>query len=166
MKTLVTYFSESGNTQKVAQSIYESIGGDQKKILPLAEIDDPAKFDLFFVGFPVHASSVPRPVEKFIKTLPPGRMVALFATHGSLRGGHLAITAFYHALSLAPEATMLGTFGCRGEVKSALIEKLLQSPEHRAWAQEAQSAVGHPDEADLEEAKEFARQMLTKARSL
>jgi flavodoxin len=166
MKTLVTYFSESGNTQKVAQSIYANIEGDRKKILPLAEIDDPAEYDLFFVGFPVQASSVPRPVEKFIKNLPPGKMVALFATHGSLRGGRLAITAFYHALSLAPEATMLGTYGCRGEVNSALIEKLLQSPEHRAWALEAQSAAGHPDEADLEEAREFARQMFAKARSL
>jgi hypothetical protein len=93
-------------------------------------------------------------------------MLALFATHGSFRGGQLAITAFYHAMSLAPKATVLGTFGCRGEVKSQLIEALMKSPEHKAWAIEAQSAAGHPDDADLEEAKKFAEQMLAKARSL
>jgi len=166
MKALVTYFSESGNTERVAQAIYEGIEGDQKKISPLGQFQDIADFEIVFVGFPVHASSVPGQAEKFIKTIPEGKMLALFATHGSFRGGQLAITAFYHAMSLAPKATVLGTFGCRGEVKSQLIEALMKSPEHKAWAIEAQSAAGHPDDADLEEAKKFAEQMLAKARSL
>ena len=49
-------------------------------------------------------------------------MLAFFVTHGSLRGGQLAITALYHALSLALKMTVLGTFGSRGEVKAGLIE--------------------------------------------
>jgi hypothetical protein len=42
----------------------------------------------------------------------------------------------------------------------------MKKPEHRGWAIEAQSATGHPGEADLEDGKEFARWMMTKVRSL
>jgi hypothetical protein len=76
------------------------------------------------------------------------------------------VTAFYHALGLASKERVLGTFGCRGKVKSSLIDALMKRPEDRAWAMEARSAVGHPDEADLEDGREFARLMVGKARSI
>jgi len=72
----------------------------------------------------------------------------------------------YYAFSLALKVTVLGTFGCRGQVKSSLIDALLKNPEHKAWAMEAQSAAGHPDEADLEGGKEFANLMIAKSRNL
>jgi len=40
----------------------------------------------------------------------------------------------------------------------------LNKPEHRGWALEAQGAIGHPDEADLGDAKEWAGSMVSKAR--
>ena len=95
-----------------------------------------------------------------------GKMLAFFATHGSLRGGQLAVTAVYHALSLALKRTVLGTFGSRGQVKTGLLEALSKKPEHKAWVMEARSAAGHPDDADLQDAKEFAGLMITKARSM
>ena len=91
--------------------------------------------------------------------------MAFFATHGSLRGGELAITAFYDALKLAPTGTVLGTFGCRGKVNSDILDALLNKPEHRGWALEAQSAIGHPHAADLEDAKKWAGAMISKARA-
>ena len=90
-------------------------------------------------------------------------MLALFGTHGSLRGGPLAISAFYYATSVASQANVIGTFGCRGEVNARLIEKLINKAEYRFWALEAQSAEGHPDDADLEDGKQFAKLMLQKA---
>jgi flavodoxin len=164
MKALVVYYSESGNTEKLAKAIYEGIKISDKKIATIgnANAED---YDVIFVGFPVQASSVPAKVEKFIKEVPKGKMVAFFVTHGSLRGGQLAITALYYAFSLALELTVLGTFGCRGEVSADVIEALLKKPEHRAWAMEAQSAAGHPDDADLEDGKEFAKSMIAKARN-
>ena len=92
-------------------------------------------------------------MEAFIKSIPEGKKLAFFVTHGSLRGGQLAITALYYALSLAVKQTVLGIFGCRGEVKPNLIEALLQKPEHKAWAMEAQSAAGHPDVRILKTAR-------------
>ncbi len=165
MKALVTYYSESGNTEKLAKAIFDGMNAPGKEMASIGEANaDEA--DVIFIGFPVHASSVPAKVENFIKGLPEGKKVAFFVTHGSLRGGQLAITALYHALSLAVKLTVLGTFGCRGQVKPELIEALLQKPEHRGWAMEAQSAAGHPDNADFEDGKEFADLMIGKARNL
>ena len=166
MKALVTYFSETGNTEKLAQAIYDGIKEAKKDIIKFNELDGVDEYDVVFIGFPVQAHSVPGKVSAFIKGLPKGTKVAYFATHGSLRGGELAITAFYEAVTLASDLTVLGTFGCRGKVKSQIIEGLMKKAEHKAWAQEAQSASGHPDSGDIEDAKAFADQMMAKARML
>ena len=166
MKALVAYYSESGNTEKLAKAIYEGITAvSEKEIGSIAEAN-PQNYEVIFVGFPVQASGVPAKVEQFIKNIPEGKMLAFFVTHGSLRGGQLAITALHHALSLGLKQTVIGTFGCRGEVRANLIEALLKKPEHKGWAMEAQSAAGHPDDADLEDGKEFAALMIAKARDL
>jgi hypothetical protein len=41
----------------------------------------------------------------------------------------------------------------------------MNKPEHKGWALEAQGAIGHPHEADLEDAKEWAKAMVSKARA-
>lgn len=165
MKALVTYYSETGNTKKLAQAIYEGIERAEKEIVPLAEVKDTADYDVVFFGFPVHSHSVPGKAESFLKSIGEGQKLALFATHGSLRGGELAITAFYYAMSLVPKVQVIGTFGCRGAVKPSVIEALMKKLEHQAWAMEAQSASGHPDDADLEDGKEWAKWMMGKARA-
>ena len=99
MKALVAYYSESGNTEKLAKAIYDGITVPEKVIAPISEANA-NDGDVIFVGFPVQASSVPPKVEKFIKSVPEGKKLAFFVTHGSLRGGQLAITALYHALHL------------------------------------------------------------------
>jgi flavodoxin len=158
MKILITYFTQSGNTEKVARAIYGAIGA-QKELLPLDKVRDSSGYDIIICGFPVHAHSVPLPVEHFIKQIPPGKKIALFATHGSLRGGELATTAIEHAASLASRLKVLGTFGCRGKVDPKIIETLIEKPEHRAWAETAKSAAVHPDESDLEDARHFAKRI-------
>ena len=163
MKVLVAYYSESGNTEKLARAIYEGIQKAEKEFLPIEKTKAVQDYDLVFCGFPVHASSVPIKVQPFLKSIPKGKKVALFATHGSLRKGQLAATAFDYAASLLSEAKAIGTFGCRGKVKSSLLEQLADKPEHRAWAEEARSADSHPDAADLEDGKDFAKSIMKKS---
>ena len=163
MKTLVTYYSESGNTEKLAQAIYEGLDAAENEIKKISDAQDFEDYDLVFVGFPVHGSSVPSKAEKCLKRIPKGKMLAIFGTHGSLRGGPLAISAFYYATTLANKARIIGTFGCRGKVKAKLIDALMEKPEFKFWAVEAQSAQGHPDEADLEDGRQFAKLMLMRA---
>ena len=168
MKILVTYYSKTGNTKKVAEAIYKALdlkalGLEDKEIMPVREVGDTKEYALIFCGFPVYAHSVPVPVQKFIKTLKPGTKLALFSTHGSKTDGQMPKEAIHHAVGLAKGVNVLGSFTCRGKVAPEIIDDLMSKPEHRAWALEAQSAHDHPDQADLEDAHVFARSTLKKA---
>jgi flavodoxin len=163
MKALVTYFSQTGNTEKIARAIYEAIDFE-KEIKPVLDVQDTKGYDIIFCGFPVIAHSVPGKAANFIKSLPAGQKIALFSTHGSLRGGQMPKQAFEHAIGLASQTKVLGHFGCRGQVKQAIIDDLMTKPEHKGWAEEAQGAIGHPDASDLADAKKFASDMIAKAR--
>jgi flavodoxin len=161
MKVLVAYYSATGNTKKVAEAIFEAIP-TEKELKSVQEVKETAGFDIIFYGFPVNAHSVPAKAAGFINGLPAGQKVAFFSTHGSLRGGQLPKQAFEHALGLAAKLKVLGHFGCRGEVSQEIIDALLKSPAHQAWAEEARGAIGHPDANDLADAKTFAEEMLAK----
>ena len=162
-KTLVTYYSKTGNTKKVAESIYEALP-EIKMIGPLDEVQETGEYQLTFVGFPVHSHSVPYRVEKFLMGLPKGKKIALFCTHGSLTGSRLSREAIEHAAVIASQAKIVSTFSCRGKVSQEALESLSRSPEHEAWADMAASSRAHPNEQDLEEARAFARWALTLSR--
>lgn len=159
-KTLVTYFSRTGNTKLVAQAIFEAVSGD-KTIKPMTEAGDLAPYHLIFAGFPVQTHSLPYPVEVFLKSISDGKKVALFSTHGAVAGSRLSREALEYASVLISKARIVGTFSCRGKVSGAALEVLKQSPEHEAWADMAASAATHPDASDLEDAKAFARWVVT-----
>jgi len=159
-KTLVTYFTRTGNTKLVAEAIFEALPGD-KTLQPMAEAGDLAPYQLIFAGFPVQTHSVPYPAEIFLKTLPEGKKVALFSTHGSVTGSQLSREALEYASVLVAKAKLVGTFSCRGKVSMQALEVLGKSPEHEAWADMAASAGTHPDESDLQDARVFARWVST-----
>jgi hypothetical protein len=72
----------------------------------------------------------------------------------------LATEALEHAAVIASKVKVLGTFTCRGKVSMAALEVLSKSPEHKAWAEMAPSSQTHPDEADLEDARSFAKRII------
>jgi flavodoxin len=156
-KTLVVYFSRTGNTKMIAEAIHSALKGD-KDILSIDEFkkEDLGGYGLVFIGFPVHSHSIPFPVGDLLKQIPQGKKVALFSTHGSLTGGRLSREAIEYATALAPKANILGTFTCRGKVSPQALEALEKSIEHKAWAEMAVSAATHPDQSDLEDAAAFA----------
>jgi flavodoxin len=159
-KILVTYISWTGNTKKVAEAILDALEGE-KTIKTLDETQKLDEYELIFIGFPVHSHSVPFKIEELIKSIPPGKKIALFSTHGSLTGSRLSREALEHATILASNSKLLGTFTCRGKVSLQAMEVLSKSPEHKAWVEMAASAQTHPDENDLEDARSFAKWIMT-----
>ena len=159
MKALVTYYSETGNTEKLARAIYEAIY-IEKELKPIQDVKDTHGYDIIFYGFPVMAHSVPEKAQALIKKLPKGQKIVFFSTHGSRRDGQLPKQALEHALGLSSKIKVLGHFGCQGKVSAKLIESLREKPEHKAWVEEALTAEGHPDQHDLADAKNFTSQIL------
>jgi flavodoxin len=157
-KTLVAYFSRTGNTRAVAEAMFEALDGE-KEILPLEQVKSLDGYDLVIIGFPVQMHSVPYPVEQFIKLLPARKKAAFFCTHGSLPGHRLSREAIEYAVVLAAQAKVLGTFCTRGKLSMQALDALGRSPEHQEWTEMGASAGTHPDAGDFEEARIFARQM-------
>lgn len=162
-KILVTYFSQTGNTKKIAETIFETLESE-KVIQPVDEVQQLDEYNLIFIGFPVHSHSVPYKIQDFIRKIPENKKIALFSTHGALSGSKLSREALEHAVILASKAKVLGTFSCRGKVSLEALDIFKKSPEHEAWADMAVSAATHPDKGDLEEAKTFAKRMITLSR--
>ena len=108
MKTLVIFYSRTGNTRKVAESISKALKSDLTEIFPKQEFKGffgffrggfqaamqktpkikPIKkkeYDLVVIGTPVWAGNMSSPVRTFLKKLKP-KSVAFFATKGNSLG--------------------------------------------------------------------------------
>jgi flavodoxin len=157
---LIAYMSLTGNTETIAEAIHSGLGGDVR-LAPIKEVEGTESFDLIFIGFPVHSHSVPAPAERFLKSIPRGKKIALFSTHGSLSGSRLSREALEHASIIAAQGTILGSFSCRGKVSAKAMEVFSRSPENRVWAEMAVTARTHPDEHDIADAGTFARWIQT-----
>lgn len=165
MRALVAYYSETGNTAKVAQALFDGLTAREKELKEISDISSVEGFDLIYCGFPVMEHSVPIKMQGFLKKIPADAKIALFSTHGSFTDGLKSTTAFEYAAVLAPAAKILGTIGFRGKVKQAILDALEKKPEHKSWVEEAFSASSHPNESDLQDAANFGNVILRKAKA-
>jgi len=72
MKVLVTYFSQSGNTEKIAKAICEEAAQTNEAELKKLEDITPegvAEYDVIFIGSPLHAGSLAAPVKECLGVL-------------------------------------------------------------------------------------------------
>ncbi len=163
MRTLVTYYSETGNTRKIAEAIHGEITGE-KVILPFGELSTLDGYDLIFFGFPIMQFGAPRKVRMFLKAHAAGKNMALFVTHASWEEpGQEDFLAGWlgKCKAAAAEANLVGFFHCRGELSADAAERFLASEfeEVRQFGGMQPATVGHPSEEELETAREFARRM-------
>lgn len=163
MKTLVTYFSQTGNTKKIAEAIYDEITGE-KDIKEIKDVSDLEDYDLIFVGSPVMEFNIPKKVTNFISNNVAGKNIAFFMTH-AVPEGFEAIKSWTGSIEdFAASGNFLGTFECQGELAQPVMEMLESSddPEMRGFAAMAAAGKGQPDEAHVQKAKEFAKEIQAK----
>jgi flavodoxin len=82
LRTLVAYFTQTGNTERVAEVIYEELSGD-KEIGKIPDVGSLEGYDLAFVGFPIMAFGPADAAKDFLASQAAGKRVALFVTHAS-----------------------------------------------------------------------------------
>lgn len=163
MKTLVTYFTETGNTKKVAEAIFGEIGGE-KEIKDMGGVASLEGYDLIFVGFPVQAFAPPRPVKQFLQDKCKGKKVVLFMTHAQ-REDFDELAGWLETCRKAAEgAEIVGEFSCQGEIQQPILDAMSsnEDPYMQKLASGAATSKGQPDEARLERARSFAREIMAK----
>lgn len=131
MKIEVRYFTRSGNTKKLADAIAAEVGAKSLSVSePLAE-----DVDILFLGSSVYAAGVDQEVKDFIANIDVkvGKVVN-FSTAALVKSTYKQVKKLLDAkgIALATEE-----FYCKGSF----------GPMH----------IGRPNEEDLKEAKEFAR---------
>jgi len=155
MKSIVIYFSQTGNTRKIAGAIQTGIAQSSGKceIARIQDVEpgDLTEFDLIGLGSPVWHRREPANVLSFIEyTLSSlaGRQAFAFCTHG-IFPGH-----FIGRVVAALRLEGLTVIGWKNWYCACFV------PEHP----KPYFTDGHPDEIDLEEARKFGIEMEERSR--
>ncbi len=161
MKVLITYFSRSGQTRKVAEAIYDAIP-PEKEIRELSQVNSLEEYDLAFVGFPIEKFGPGDNVQKWMGETCLGGNIALFVTHAAPKG-HSDLEKWLDACNCAAcSANILGRFDCQGELSEAFVKmaSMVPDPLVQGFARERPNTLGHPTTDELDEAKTWAKKVL------
>jgi flavodoxin len=171
MKVLITYFSQTGNTEKVAKAVYDQVSGSHEaEIVKLEDLDAsaPPSYDVVFVGTPIHAGGLADPVKEFLNGLSvsPGFALAGLVTHASDAYSKENYEKGLRALKAMAEdknINYLGCFDCQGKLAEE-IQPMVQKARGLSdadWAKRMEETNKHPDENDLRNARGFAAKVLS-----
>ena len=165
MKILVCYFSNTGNTEKVAQNIAEGLETETVELLKIEEADPSnlKNYDLVVLGSGIYGGKLSKKVTDFMKEVTeyPTKF-AFFNTHQSATSYQKAFKRIRTKLE-ENEAKVIGEFDCVGEnlgmPKEAILGMLEKLPPEEKKRQKA-ITVGHPDAQDLANAKAFGKSLI------
>jgi flavodoxin len=182
VKVLVSYFSQTGNTAKVAKAVCEAVRsqGHEVDLLDVAEVaaDNLNDYGLVFLGSACHSADLAQPVKQLLADIPlsPTFKLAGFVTHATMmpEGGERQrelherwASKCVLSLNQAGEekgVDVLGYFGCQG-APSPPIETFIHNTivtDDDEWKDYIDEVRKHPTQEDLEKAKEFALRVLSK----
>ena len=163
MKVLVGYMSQTGNTKKVAEAIFSQIQAD-KEIKSLDEIKSLEGYDLAFIGCPLQGFAPANDAKVFLEQHSAGKKLALFVTHAVPEGFEELPGWLDKCREAAAAGNVVGCFDCQGELAEPIAEVLKQSgdPKMVGFGEMRPSTMGQPDEARLDKARAFARDMMAK----
>jgi multimeric flavodoxin WrbA len=188
MKILVAFYSETGNTTKIAGAIRKGLSamGREADLLEIPDarpwgepsVDTLNAYDLVFLCSPCHDADLAEPVKQVLERLPvsPSFKLAGFVTHASYtpEGGERQQAAYevwasrcalsFRRASQEKGIDFLGYYGCMG-APSPPIERFIRSTiltDEEEWEAYIREARGHPSEDDLRKAREFGQEVQAK----
>ena len=167
---LITYYSDTGNTRKIAQALSEETSRANVTVLKKIDevsLEDVGGYDIIFIGSPIHGNQLNGNVQYFLEDIPsvPGQKVAGFVTHGATSYSEQDLSLVTEPLkTTCQEKGMeyIGCFNCQGAVDEFLYDMMkselnLSDEEWDDWVMEMKR---HPSDDDRARARAFAREVL------
>ena len=170
MKVLVTYFSQTGNTEKIAKAIWEEASQANEaecKKLEDVRAEDFAEYDFIFIGSPLHSANLAAPVKEFLTNIQAGsgQKMAGFITHFAPAYPDQDMEGFTEPIKAACKEKGIeykGCFDCQGALTESLheaVQKKLNLSDEQ-WANTVKQMTGRPNEEDVANAKACAKEVL------
>lgn len=167
-KTLICFSSKTGNTQKIADIIYDICPFD-KEMIKLEEnnfLERANNYNLLIIGYWVENSKANSLTIDFLKTIKNKKLI-LFGTAGTDINNPYIKSVITKTESIIDSSNkLLGHFICQGEIAEDVIkdfETLVKSqPENKMLAglldifkRQLPLSKGRPNEIDIKQAKEY-----------
>jgi len=170
MKVLVTYYSQTHNTEKIAKAMYEEAAITTKANLKKIESLIPGEetgYDFIFIGSPLHAGNLAAPVKDFLAGIQTGsgQKIAAFITHSAPAYPDQEKNKFIEPVKSACQDKGIeykGCFNCQGALTESLHQmvKEKQNLNNQQWENLVKQMTGRPNEHDEENAREFVNDFL------
>ena len=163
MKSLVLYSSLTGNTKKIAYTIYDEIQ-EEKDIKDVNELVDYGidyeNYDIVFLGYWVDKGICDKNSKQVLENIH-NKKIALFGTMGASEKGSYGASIIEKIESIIPKDNEIAE-GLKAKYKEML--KLSPDNEHiRQQLNNHEESQSHPDEQEIYEASMFAKNMMIKA---
>lgn len=159
-RILVTYQSQTGNTKKVAEAIFNALP-EPKELKPIKEAQSLEDYELVFLGFPVHGEGPNPKARAYMENITKGKQVAIFITHAAPENAPEVPAIIQKFRDAASEAEVLDVFNCQGQLSRVIktVMRLMPNPQIRNWAN-MDTSQGQPNASRLEKASVFAQNVL------
>lgn len=161
MKYAVIYQSDSGNTRKIAETIYDTIRSEDKIIMDIAREPEMPWADFYFIGFGIHNGNCPIEMLEYLEEIRDAKY-ALFMTCGFLPSAKYKDKIMDNLDIWLPEdAELADVFLCQGRVEERQKDRMLRKmPENsRELEYMFEQAQSHPNGDDLQAATDFAERV-------
>ena len=186
MRILIVYFTQTKNTEKVANGIYEELltQGHEVRLEKIEGItpENLEDYNIIFMGSACHDADLAQPVKQLLEGIPhsPPYKIAGFVTHATYTddGGNRERELYdkwagkciksFNQVSQEKNIDFLGYFHCRGAPTPEIadfVHRVIVTDEDE-WNKYKEEVNKHPNEEDIQRAKEFAHNVLLKFRRL
>lgn len=166
MKVLVTYSSLTGNTQKLAEGIFEGLIIEDKEIKPMKEVSELDSYDIVLVGYWVDKGGPNEEAKKFLDRLE-GKKVGLFATLGFWSDTEHGWNSLINGENIVKEKNkVIAKYVCQGKLSEKIITIFENLPVDNPHAindekrKRYEIAKDHPSALDIAHAAELFRERL------
>lgn len=170
-RILIAYHSLTGNTKKIAQSLYEGcipLGAADISTIEEISPDILEKYDIAFIGSPCHAGDLSQVARDFLSSMKDSLPVTLagFFTHSApvyKEKDYINCVDTFTNECAQKGISLSGVFHCMGFLTPELhgMIKKARGFSDAEWNEMVNQMKGHPDNIDISDAQSFAAAILT-----
>jgi len=161
MKYTVIFYSETGNTEKISQEIFDALKTDEKELINLGNQTYIPQSDVYIIGFPVQRQTCSIKIIECLEDITSGK-IALFATCGLYPNEKYREKIEDTVSVWLPDNTeYLGMFMCQGRTSDSQKDYFyeLYNRYPNKISEMLSDGDSHPDKNDMSSAAMFARKI-------